>query len=85
MKVNDQWRLGLGIRKATGAKFSSSGVANSLGDPKLGSKAGPLLQLDYLIGNATVSFRYVSEKYTLQGVRGSSSGNHGGLYAGYRF
>jgi opacity protein-like surface antigen len=85
----DSFRLGLGARKAGSAKLSSSGAAASIGSLKLESKAGAIVQGEYLYngGNGSVFLRYVSEKYTVGtgSSKASVSGNHVGLGVSYRF
>jgi hypothetical protein len=85
----DGFRLGLGARKAGSAKLSSSGAAASIGSTKLDSKAGAVVQGEYLYNDAkgSVFLRYVSEKYTVGtgSSKANVSGNHLGLGVSYRF
>lgn len=82
----DNFRLGGGLRKATGAKFRSSGAAD-VGDFNMRTSVGFVLQAEYLFGNgASVFARYVDEKYKSSLlVGGEVSGNHGGVGMAYRF
>jgi hypothetical protein len=83
-KPADTFRFGLGLRKAGSAKLSSSGDASNIGNIKLASKAGAVLQGEYLFNpSGSVFLRYVSERYTVD--KTSVSGNHVGLGASYRF
>lgn len=82
----DNFRLGGGVRKATGARFSSSGAAD-VGDFDLRSSVGFVLQAEYLLDDHHSFFlRYVDEKYKSDLlVGGEVSGNHGGLGYAFRF
>ncbi len=81
-QFNETFRLGLGLRKATSAKLSSSG-ATFVGNAKFTADTGLILQGEYLMGATSVYLRYVSEDYKIGS--GSVSGKHVGLGASYRF
>jgi hypothetical protein len=83
-KAADTWRFGLGLRKTSGAKLTSSGEASNIGNFKLDSKLGAVLQGEYLFNpSGSVFVRYVGEKYTVNKV--GVSGNHVGLGTSFRF
>ncbi len=84
-KPADSFRVGLGLRKTSSAKLSSSGDAvGSIGNTKLEGKAGAVLQGEYLFSPSGSGFvRYVSENYTVN--KASVSGNHVGIGASFRF
>ncbi len=83
-KLDANIRLGGGLRKATGAKVTSSGAASSLGSQKFDSKVGLVLQGEYLfMPNAGVLLRVVNESYEVAGIK--VQGNHVGLGVNYRF
>jgi len=82
-------RIGLGIRKTSGAELSSSGDAASVGDFEFDSSMGTLIEYEWFAKNGPrgfgISIRYVSEKYTPTkwngiAVQGSDiDGSHFGL------
>ena len=84
-KATDTWRFGGGLRKAGSAKISSSGAASNVGGTTLDSKAGLIVQGEYMFWgqNGSAYLRYVSEKYTVNRV--DISGNHVGLGVAFRF
>jgi hypothetical protein len=86
--VNDNIRLGGGLRKALGARFETSGAGQQFsGDFDMRSTIGFVLQGEYMFGeHSSVFLRYVSEKYkSNQLVDGEVDGSHGGLGYSYRF
>ncbi|MDR7270840.1 hypothetical protein J2X20_003498 [Pelomonas saccharophila] len=77
-------RLGLGVRKATGAKIATSGKASYLGSDSFESKAGLILQGEYLFSpHWSGLLRVVREDYKVGGT--TVQGNHVGLGGSYRF
>lgn len=84
-QVADSVRLGGGVRKATGAKISSSGAAAAVGSASFDGQLGVVLQGEYLfLGNKmSALLRYVAEDYQVYGQ--TISGNHLGLGLAYRF
>ncbi|PTT75161.1 hypothetical protein DBR42_29535 [Pelomonas sp. HMWF004] len=83
-KIDSTIRAGVGLRKATGAKVTSSGAASSLGSQKFESKAGLILQGEYLFTpQIGALLRVVNESYEVAGVK--VQGNHVGLGVNYRF
>lgn len=83
-KIDANMRWGVGIRKATGAKVTSSGAASNIGTQSFDSKPGLILQGEYLFAQRFSGLlRVVREDYTVDGIR--VQGNHLGLGASYRF
>jgi hypothetical protein len=83
-KINPTIRLGVGVRKATGAKFTSSGAASSAGSASFDSKAGVILQGEYLFSpHWGMLVRGVTESYEVYGTK--VQGNHIGVGVSYRF
>jgi hypothetical protein len=81
---NQNFRLGGGLRVATGAKFHSSGVAAYLGNYSIDSKPGVVVEGEYMFNPSFgLGLRYVAEKYELNGVK--FDGNHVGLRANFYF
>jgi hypothetical protein len=86
--VNDHWRLGGGLRKATSSEFDVSGVLNDYAtDFNMRTSVGFVLQGEYQFGqHASVFVRYVDEKYKSNYlVGGEVDGSHGGLGFAWRF
>lgn len=83
--ATDSIRLGGGLRYASGAKFSSSGVASNLGSASLDSKLGYVLMGEYLFEGKKVgvSLRAVNETFSYQGT--NFNGNHVGMGLNYYF
>lgn len=83
--LNDQVRVGGGLRKATSAKIRGTGAASGLGSHSLDGNVGLVLQAEYLFGDGKLAtyVRYVSESYDLGNT--SFSGDHLGLGLSYRF
>jgi hypothetical protein len=82
----DNFRIGGGVRKATSAKFESSGAAD-VGDFNMSTSVGFVLQAEYLFGeHASVFARFVHEDYKNPLLAGGEvSGDHGGIGMSYRF
>jgi hypothetical protein len=78
-----KFRLGVGARYATSAKFRSSG-AGDVGDANFKSQIAPLFMGEWLITPSVgVQLRYVHETFKLDGV--SIDGSHGGVGVNYYF
>jgi hypothetical protein len=80
--VTPNFRLGAGVRYATGARLS--GFGNSV---DFDSQLAPLVQAEYLFTpHMGVQLRYVQEKYTVSGGNGQSiDGSHVGVGFNYYF
>ncbi|HEY9109849.1 MAG TPA: hypothetical protein VIN58_24500 [Roseateles sp.] len=82
--IDSKLRAGLGIRKTTGTKVTSSGAASDLGSQSFAGKAGLVLQGEYLFTpNWSMLLRVVNESYEVAGLK--VQGNHVGLGGTYRF
>ena len=78
-----KFRLGIGARYATSAKFRSSG-AGDVGDFNFKSQLAPMLMGEWLINPSVgLQLRYVHETYKINGV--SIDGSHGGVGVNYYF
>jgi hypothetical protein len=78
-----KFRLGVGARYATSAKFRSSG-AGDVGDFNFKSQLAPMLLGEWLITpHVGLQLRYVHETYKLDGF--SIDGSHGGVGVNYYF
>jgi hypothetical protein len=83
-KASEQWRVGGGFRKAMNARVTSSGAARpGIGGTDFDSKAGLVLQAEYLFDRWSVFGRYVAEEYTVG--RQTVDANHIGLGVSFRF
>jgi hypothetical protein len=83
--VNEQWRLGGGVRFVSGPELSSSGVASG-NNAKFDSATGAVIEAQYMINpKSAVAIRYVSEKYGIQGFTGKVDASHGGVFFNYYF
>lgn len=84
--TDDKFRIGGGVRKATSARFSSSG-ATDVGDFNMRTNVGFVLQGEYFFSpSASIYLRYVSETYKSNLLNGGEvTGDHGGLGLALRF
>jgi hypothetical protein len=90
--VAPKFRVGVGARYASDAKFRSSG-AGDVGDANYDSRLGAVVLGEWLITPSMgLQLRYVSEKYKAHGVDASGNpveatidGSHGGLGFNYYF
>ncbi|MFO1339878.1 MAG: hypothetical protein U1F53_16900 [Burkholderiaceae bacterium] len=84
--TDDRFRIGGGLRKATAARFSSSG-ATDVGDFNMRTNVGFVLQGEYFFGpSASIYLRFVSETYKSSLLNGGEvTGDHGGLGVALRF
>jgi hypothetical protein len=74
-KLSEKVRLGGGLRIATNAKLSGSGVASSLGTTSFQGQMGVVLQGEYLFtAKDAITLRVLSEKYDVNSV--SVNANH---------
>ena len=90
-----KFRVGVGARYATAAKFTSDG-AGFVGNADFKSQLGGLVMAEWLITPSMgLQLRYVNEKYKIDGACASSAGpcsneltidgSHGGLGFNYYF
>ena len=86
-RLNDSWRIGGGLRKATGAESSASGAGNFYaGDAKYKSSTGIVLEAETFFGPKWgVKLRAVSEKYTPEAGGEKLDGTHFGVIGVYYF
>jgi hypothetical protein len=83
-RTTEQVRLGLGLRKATGAKLSSSGAAANVGGGSLDSKPGVIVQGEYAFSPTVgLLLRFVAEDYEVGNAK--IGGNHGAVGVAFRF
>ena len=81
--LDPKFRLGVGARYATSAKFRSSG-AGDVGNFSFKSQLAPMLVGEWLITPSWgLQVRYVHETFKLDGV--SIDGSHGGVGINYYF
>jgi len=85
-KLNSNWRVGGGLRSATSAKLSTSGVAGMLGSYDFTPSVGVVLEAQYLFdkganqrGQFGLSGRYVSESFEENSTKAKFNGNHVGF------
>jgi hypothetical protein len=68
-KLSEKVRLGGGMRIATNAKLSGSGVASSLGTTSFQGKMGVVLQGEYLFtAKDAITLRFIKEQYDVNSV-----------------
>ena len=90
--VAPQFRLGIGARYASSAKFTSDG-AGYVGNADFSSRLGAVFMGEWLITPSMgLQLRYVNEKYKVDGidnngdpVRATIDGSHGGIGFNYYF
>lgn len=83
---SDKYRLGGGVRSATGAKLSGSGVASSLGSTDFTASPGVVIEGQYVLSpksatrklQTAIYVRYVSESFKTGTPSQSFNGNHVG-------
>lgn len=89
--LGNQWRIGAGIRQATGAKVSASGDAvNQAGygaSTTFKANTGALIQVEYRVSpQVGIQARYVKESYTVEDdTHQSIDGSHGGIFGVFYF
>ena len=87
----NQWRVGFGIRQATGAKVSASGdavyQAGYGASTSFKADTGALIQLEYRVSpQVGIQARYVKESYTVQDYTHQAiDGSHGGVFGVFYF
>lgn len=86
--INEQWAIGGGLRKATGARYNASGAgASQTNDEKFKSSTGFVIEGEYaVIPSVGLKLRYVNEEYT-SSINSSikKDGSHVGFLAVYYF
>ena len=85
--LNDQWRIGGGLRWSQNAKFSSSGALD-VGNVEFDSSTGAVIEGEYFMTRAiALKLRAVHEKFKLKGYSTAPEydGSHVGFYISYYF
>jgi predicted porin len=85
--LNDQWRIGGGLRWSQNAKFSSNGALD-VGNVEFESTTGVVVEGEYFVTPAVaLKLRAVREKYKLKGYSTAPEydGSHVGFYVSYYF
>jgi hypothetical protein len=85
--LNDQWRIGGGLRWSQNAKFSSNGALD-VGNVEFESSTGAVIEGEYFMTPAVaLKLRAVHEKFTLKGYSTAPEydGSHVGFYISYYF
>jgi len=85
--LNDQWRIGGGLRWSQNAKFSSNGALD-VGNVEFESSTGAVIEGEYFMTPAiALKLRAVHEKFTLKGYSTAPEydGSHVGFYISYYF
>ena len=86
-QLNDQYRIGAGVRKSLAAKLSTSGVATYQPSAEFNASVGQVIELHYLLGKpkkksdakTAVNFRYVNESFKEKNYGIKVKGNHVGI------
>ena len=86
-QLNDQYRIGAGVRKSLAAKLSTSGVATYQPSAEFNASVGQVIELHYLLGKpkkksdakTAMNFRYVNESFTEKNYGIKVKGNHVGI------
>lgn len=82
--INEQWRIGAGVRYLSGAKLSSSGAAAGL-HAKFDSTVSGVAEVEYFWApNFGMKMRYVSEKLEAPRIR-EVNANHFGISGNFYF
>lgn len=82
--VNNDWRVGGGVRYISGAKLSSSGAAAGI-ETKFDNTVSGVLEAEYFwTSSFGVKMRYVNETFKADGYRDVKA-NHVGISANYYF
>ncbi|MGE5452204.1 MAG: outer membrane beta-barrel protein [Acidobacteriota bacterium] len=89
--LNDQWRVGMGARQATGAKVTASGDATGTGfgsSTTFKADTGFLVEVEYrATPQIGLQARYVNESYTVQfpSAQPKVDGSHFGIFGVFYF
>ncbi|NVM77965.1 hypothetical protein FHW83_003789 [Duganella sp. SG902] len=82
--LNNQWRIGAGVRYTSGAKLSSSGAAAGL-NVKFDNAVSGVLEAEYFwTPSFGMKMRYVNETFKKSGYEDVKA-NHVGISANYYF
>jgi len=78
-QLNNNYRIGAGLRKSLSAKLNTEGIANYVRDADYKSSVGNVLEFQYLLGKnnpesktkTALNFRFVKENFTekIYGIR----------------
>ncbi|MBA5608121.1 hypothetical protein H3H36_22485 [Duganella sp. FT3S] len=83
--INDQWRVGAGVRFVSNARLHGSGAASGL-NADFDNTTGAVLEGEYFVKpNVGLKLRAVREQYTPTHSNVSFSGNHIGMLANFYF
>lgn len=85
--LNDEYRLGAGVRKSLAAKLGTSGVATYQPSAEFNASVGRVIELQYLLGKTNkkstaktaVNFRYAKETFTEKTEGIKIKGDHIGV------
>lgn len=84
--MDSKWRLGGGLRSATGAKLSTSGVAGALGSYEFTPSLGMVLEGQYFFNKSSsskaqygINLRYISESFEEKVSKTKVNGNSLGV------
>jgi hypothetical protein len=85
--VNEQVRLGGGIRHINGAKLNASGAGSSIApNVDFDATTGVVIEGEYRFSPSFgLKLRYVTEDYTVKGTPSKFKGNHVGLMGNFYF
>jgi hypothetical protein len=85
--VNEQVRLGGGIRHINGAKLNASGAGSAVApNVDFDASTGVVVEGEYRFSPSFgLKLRYVTEDYTPKGTRAKIKGNHVGLMGSFYF
>ena len=85
-QLNNQFRIGGGLRQSLNTKTAVSGVGSGLPTFEFKSNPGGVIELQYLLNThqnsamySTINFRYVAESFTEKSTSTKINGNHIGV------
>lgn len=83
--IDQNWKIGTGLRYVTGAKLSGSGVAD-IRDVKFDNTLSSVVEAEYMFSpQLSVKMRYVNEKLEVKNGRGEVKANHVGVSGNFYF
>lgn len=85
--INQNWKIGTGLRYVSGAKLSGSG-AGEIDDVKFDSTLSGVVEAEYLFSpQFSLKVRYVNEKFEVkdQYYEGEAKANHVGISGNFYF